>query len=474
MLISATSIFLAIFLRWFPVFWGVFFSIIAILTNIVFLPRLSIGKRICRIDEKERGFPVGIAVLPVTVLLLILIFGMLGKMYIAGAGWAYMALGVSGAKLVGKRFRSRRWKWTERGTVEGSVAYLIFGSIGAFLLMKWIGEGGRHHVELHPAFLVFVSISGAVLAAFIESLPVKFGGNVAGVLAGSFLIYIFCLIDPASIAVNYHTWNLILGTILSMVGSYYVYRRGYGSNLSAILLGLFGIFLMVFLEIQGFLLLVLFISLLIYITNSLSATVSSPPGDPGCNNDRSGEVEQVESTDAGMLPFSTSDIVSFLAIPLFFAFMSFASAVRPEEVGCSTGMYLLFFYAYLGSLGAAVYHLSSAIFGRLHAKKRFSILTFHAASPESHGTVTVEGLCFGLIASALLGIVAWILRIIPPATVPIVAVSSALGHLSEVYRAAVCEDRFSIGVGVTRIIMGATGGATAIVLYLLYFLKVTL
>ena len=399
---------------------------------------------------------------------------MLGKMYIAGAGWAYLALGDSAATMIGRRFGSRRWRWSQHKTIEGSVAYVLFGSVGAILLIKWIGSGGRYHVEFHPVFLAFLSIAGAVLAAFIESLPIKISDNIVPVLAGSFLIYIFCLIDPASTAANYHTWNLILGMILSMAGGYYVYRRKYGTNVSAVLLGLFGILLMIFVEIQGFIILALATSLVVFITTAFHETGQSPPVAGEGVADRTGEEEQDESTEVTTIPLTPSGIVSFLAIPLFFAFMSFSSAVRPEGVAGSTGAYLLFFCAYIASLGAVICHIASEVFGRLYARRRFSILTFHAASQESYGTITVEGGCAGLITSILLGVAAWILRMIPVALVPLVTIGAALGYVGNVYLSAVSQDRLSMGEGVARIIIGATAGAAAIILYLLYFLKLTL
>src|SRR5205085_7499935 len=74
---------------------------IALAFNLLLLPRLG-GRRLYRPIDHARGFPLGILLYPLSVLLLILIFP--SRLDIVAAAWAILALGDGSATLAGRAF----------------------------------------------------------------------------------------------------------------------------------------------------------------------------------------------------------------------------------------------------------------------------------------------------------------------------------------------------------------------------------
>src|SRR5690349_4812970 len=75
-------------------------AVVALAFNVVALPRVG-GRRLYRPADEARGFPIGIVLYPLAVLLLILVFP--SRLDIVAAAWAVLALGDGAATLVGQR-----------------------------------------------------------------------------------------------------------------------------------------------------------------------------------------------------------------------------------------------------------------------------------------------------------------------------------------------------------------------------------
>ena len=87
----------------------------ALLFNLLVLPRVG-GRRLYRPLDEARGFPLGILLYPMSVLMLILIFPM--RPDIVAAAWAILALGDGAATLVGQHVPTIN---AETGTTVGAV-----------------------------------------------------------------------------------------------------------------------------------------------------------------------------------------------------------------------------------------------------------------------------------------------------------------------------------------------------------------
>ena len=159
-------------------------------------PRGSTGP----VDE-ARGFPLGILLYPLSVLLLTLAFP--SRLDIAAAAWGILAFGDGVATLVGRRSRTKPRETAKnaekddlsassaisavssvvvcRGTrdksVAGTLAFVVFGGAAGVALAWWV----RPAVDAVPplAFTIAAPLAAAVLAALVETIPIRLDDNIS-------------------------------------------------------------------------------------------------------------------------------------------------------------------------------------------------------------------------------------------------------------------------------------------------------
>jgi uncharacterized protein (TIGR00297 family) len=157
--------------------WGaaLAFAGFAVLFNAFLLPRVT--PYFLRKEEGDRGFSVGIALYPLVVLVLLLLFRR--NLPVAAAGWGYLAFGDGFASLCGMTFGGPRLPWNSRKTLAGSLGYLFFGFLGASFLFGFLSSRVPSLSELICLF------AGAVAGAAVESLPSELDDNVLPPLVGA-------------------------------------------------------------------------------------------------------------------------------------------------------------------------------------------------------------------------------------------------------------------------------------------------
>lgn len=144
--------------------------------NLLLLPRLG-GRALHRENDAARGWPLGILVYPLVVLLLILFFR--DRLAIAAAGWAYLAFGDGSATLAGMLLGGPRLPWNRGKSVAGSAAFVLFGGLAAAGLFSFVERRPATRGEL------LALLAGAVAAALFESLPSEVDDNILAPLAGT-------------------------------------------------------------------------------------------------------------------------------------------------------------------------------------------------------------------------------------------------------------------------------------------------
>ena len=106
-------------------------AVAAFAFNLLLLPRLG-GRALHRERDAERGWPLGILVYPLVVLALVLLFR--HALALAAVGWAYLAFGDGSATLAGVLAGGPRLPWNCEKSWSGFLAFVVFGSLaGAFL-----------------------------------------------------------------------------------------------------------------------------------------------------------------------------------------------------------------------------------------------------------------------------------------------------------------------------------------------------
>ena len=170
-------------------------AVAALLFNAVVLPRAG-GRAIFRPDDVRRGIPAGILYYPVAVLLLIVCFR--HRLDIAAAAWAILAVGDGMATLVGRRASGGRLPWNKEKTWAGLVACAVAGGMAGVLLCWWTQPNVSPPA---PAwFVVAGPLLAAVVAAFVETIPVRLDDNVSVPFAAGATLWVMSLMDAPSAA----------------------------------------------------------------------------------------------------------------------------------------------------------------------------------------------------------------------------------------------------------------------------------
>jgi len=126
----------------------------------------------------ERRYSRGAVSYFLILLVLVLVF----PLYIVAVSWAILALGDGTATLFGRHFRAKELPWNKNKTYAGSLAFIIFGTIGAFILLKWMLPG------IGSSFSI--ALKTTIVAAIAESLPFKFDDNVTVAVTSAVVLYL--------------------------------------------------------------------------------------------------------------------------------------------------------------------------------------------------------------------------------------------------------------------------------------------
>lgn len=169
--------------------WQAFLAAAAALThNLWILPRFW-GRKIYRDQEVRRGLPVGIIVYPLSVLLLILLYG--HWMFIVAGAWAMMALGDGLAGILGLNFGRTKLPWNRRKSLEGIIGFILGGTAGAASLIYWTTRGRIPEPWRTESWIFFILIPAgvAVVVSLVETLPLKLDDNLTVPMSAGFLLF---------------------------------------------------------------------------------------------------------------------------------------------------------------------------------------------------------------------------------------------------------------------------------------------
>jgi len=191
----------------------------ALVFNLVVLPRIG-GRRLYRPVDEARGFPLGILLFPLSVLLLTLTFP--ARLDIVAAAWAILALGDGAATLVGRwaadwdeetdetvekilsagsassGFVCGPLPWNREKTVAGTLAFVAFGGLAGIALAWWT----RPAVAPAPplTFTIIAPLVAAVVAALVETVPVRLDDNISVPATAAAVLWLGSLMTTASLA----------------------------------------------------------------------------------------------------------------------------------------------------------------------------------------------------------------------------------------------------------------------------------
>ncbi len=217
----------AILLRVLTWWEAALFAAAALAFNVLVLPRIG-GRRLYRPVDEARGFPIGIFVYPLAVLLLILAFP--DRLDIVAAAWAILAFGDGFATLVGQKVRSmlapgaaaQPLPWNTEKTAPGTMAFVAFGSVTAVALACWT----RPAVTPAPPlmFSLLAPIAAAAVAGLVETIPVRLDDNISVPATAAAVLWIASEISADAIAASRHSvainlpWAAGLNALAALLG----------------------------------------------------------------------------------------------------------------------------------------------------------------------------------------------------------------------------------------------------------------
>jgi uncharacterized protein (TIGR00297 family) len=136
----------------------------------------------------------GIILYPISVLALILLYR--NHLHVAAAAWAIMALGDGMATVAGEALCGSALPWNRQKTWPGFISFVVAGTVGAYLLTRWIVP------EIPPQKTLMVCAAGALLGAVLESLPLPLDDNITvPLVVGAFMFCAF-LVERSALHSN--------------------------------------------------------------------------------------------------------------------------------------------------------------------------------------------------------------------------------------------------------------------------------
>ena len=169
---------LAFFLKYLNRWYAILVFLTLFLVVLVVVPQLKAKSHVYRMSEDK--YSQGALLYFLVLLILVLIF----PLYIVAVSWAILALGDGMATLIGKSFKSYPLPWNKKKTYAGTLAFVIFGAFGAFVLLKWM----LPEISVNQAF--FLGLKTVTVAAIIESLNLDIDDNLTVALSSAVVLYL--------------------------------------------------------------------------------------------------------------------------------------------------------------------------------------------------------------------------------------------------------------------------------------------
>lgn len=193
----------------------------ALVFNLVVLPRVG-GRALYRPVEIARGYPPGILLYPLAVLLLVLVFP--ARPDIVAAAWGILACGDGFATLAGRRIASAPLAWNPEKTVAGTIAFAAAGGVASVLLAHWTAPAVVPQPD--PRFLLWAPLAAAIVAALVETIPVRLDDNISVPAAAAAVLWTSSLVtrDAWAAAADGVARSLAAALVLNAVTAWIGWR----------------------------------------------------------------------------------------------------------------------------------------------------------------------------------------------------------------------------------------------------------
>jgi len=323
----------------------------------------------------------GIVLYPICVLALIILYR--NHLHIAAAAWAIMALGDGMATVIGLRCRDNspspgHWRgklaatlaWNRQKTWAGSISFVIAGTVGAYVLTRWIAP------EIPPDKTLVVCVAAGLLGAVLESLPIPLDDNITVPLVVGAFMFCAYLVERSALDSNmpYLGHRIVLAIAVNLAFALLVWALGAASRSGAVCGFLLGTAIYLGYGYKSFLLLFAFV-LLGSVATRLGYAKKAARG--------------VAERRGGAR--SWREAVANLLAAAFFAILVITTHHEPA-----------FLIALVAALAEAAGDTVSSEIGQWASERAYLITTFKLVRAGEDGGVSFAGTAAGLAASAII------------------------------------------------------------------------
>lgn len=417
------TIFLALLLRYLSPAWTALLVFATLLFNFFVIPRMM--RSVYR--SQERGLDAGIVLFPVSLLLLVILFGQ--QMEVVAGAWALLAVGDGFATLIGQILGDKKLPWNRQKSWAGLIAFVLFGAPAVIFMMSWVGT------YLSLPVLIVVALLITLASALVESLDLPLNDNLTVPLIGGGLLY-FASISAEFTPVYWQDqvtpYLLYGGLCINAGGALLAYFFNLLTPSGVVAASIVGTILFLF-QPWAWPLLVIFFA-------------------AGSGVSRLGAMKKYSSSTE--LRRGASQVLAKGLAPVLFAFLS-ACGGYPE----------LFLIALTASIAAALADTVESELGRLLGAKPFLPTTFEPVPPGTPGAVSLEGTLLGVAASTLVAVTAVFLRLIDPGSIPLILIASFAGTFLESYLGANQQRRSHLKATGLNFISTMVSGLAGMLLY---------
>ncbi len=396
----------ALALRFLTPFQAALMAIAAFVFNWQVLPRIG-GKSMWRQNELAQGRARGILIYPLSVLSLILVFH--DRLWMAAAIWGLLALGDGMASIIGQALRGPKLPWNDDKGWLGLIAFVLFGTLGAFGLAMWTKP------DLDPARTFVIVLALAFLTGLVESMYTTLDDNLTVPLCGAVILPILASLPGLGSNAFGLELRIMLGLMVNLLFAWLALRSKSIDKMgafSAILIGTVitaGFDLAGFALMAGFFLVGSTVTKLGYARKTALGIAQEKGGARGWRN-----------------AFANGGIPALLALC---------------GVLSQGPLHAAFLIAYAAAVATAAADTCSSEIGKAYGKRTFLITTFRPVPAGTEGAVSIEGTLGGLFGAAFIASLGVLTGLFQAEGALIVTLAGFLGSLAESVIGTVAEKR---------------------------------
>jgi uncharacterized protein (TIGR00297 family) len=404
----------------------------ALAFNAFVLP-LAGGQSLNRPSDAARGYPLGILVYPVSVLLLIVAFPK--RPDIAASAWGILAFGDGLATVVGLRYGRHPLGWNPDKTIEGTAAFVVAGGTAAVALAWWTAP------VIAPAppwwFIVGAPLAATVAAALVETLPIRLEDNFSVPAVAGATLWGISLMTPAAWAASgpVIAERLLPAVLVNLAAAFAGWRAG-TVRASGMLTGwVIGVVIYACTGPLGWLLL---------LVTFLVATLSSRLG-----LRRKALLDIAEERGGrrgGGNAFANTGVAAIAAL-----------------VAVTTPYHDAAMLALVAALTAGGSDTIASEIGKAWGRKTYLFTTFSQVKPGTPGAISLEGTAAGLVGAFALAALGMGAGLIPTSAIWVVVGAAIAGSVVESALGATLEAPGIVNNDVLNFINTSTAAIVAVV-----------